>query len=529
MKKRNIAILVALFVGAFSLNGRVLIDGAKDQLTDKLEFLDSEKRKNKRRIFFSDRAYEKKISGDYKGAIKDYKKALEIDPSYISASFWYYQIAYIKEEKFKDYYGAIADITKAISKEKENNLNRRSHRFYKKRGLIKIKVGDYQGAIEDHTKEIELLGNYSYKYIIAKAYAARALNKEKLNDYQGAINDYTNAIELNPTDWAGKDGNLLYKYYSYRASLKIKLKYYLGAIEDFDYVINNELTQNDKKTLAFAYTNRGIAKAEIKDYAGAILDQKKAIKLYPYSNGSNQSNISKTYYLAGDMESSCMHLRNATYLGHKDAIRILNSSKGKEICKSTVEKKKQSDLACEEKYYESAMQKVKTGQFELAILDFSSVVNCNPKNGNAYFNMGNAFRDLKDYSGAIYNYTKAIKINPNDYEAYNNRGKAKSNLKDYLGAISDYKKAVEINPNFDDVYLKSGSLKLFNLKDYEGAITDFTFAIEINPKNTNLYFLRALAKEKAGDLKSACSDAKKAKLMGNFDIRNQGFIDRVCK
>ena len=47
MKRRNIAILVALFIGAFSLDGRVLIDGAKDQLTDKLEFLDGDTRKSK--------------------------------------------------------------------------------------------------------------------------------------------------------------------------------------------------------------------------------------------------------------------------------------------------------------------------------------------------------------------------------------------------------------------------------------------------------------------------------------------------
>ncbi len=67
MKKRNIAILVALFIGASSLQGCSLVDGAKDQVTDKLEFLDGDKRKLNKIKFYKERA----VKRDKKGIIKE--------------------------------------------------------------------------------------------------------------------------------------------------------------------------------------------------------------------------------------------------------------------------------------------------------------------------------------------------------------------------------------------------------------------------------------------------------------------------
>ena len=43
----------------------------------------------------------------------------------------------------------------------------------------------------------------------------------------------------------------------------------------------------------------------------------------------------------------------------------------------------------------------------------------------AYYNLGNVKRELKDYYGAISDYTKAIEINPNFKSAYKNRGISK--------------------------------------------------------------------------------------------------------
>ena len=59
--------------------------------------------------FYFNRAYDKANNGDHYGAISDYTKAIEINPSEGA----YYNRGFSKR-KVKDYYGAISDYTKAI-------------------------------------------------------------------------------------------------------------------------------------------------------------------------------------------------------------------------------------------------------------------------------------------------------------------------------------------------------------------------------------------------------------------------------
>ncbi len=59
-------------------------------------------------------------------------------------------------------------------------------------GIEKSQKGDYYGAIADFTKAIEQYPNES------KPYHYRGINKYNLKDYAGAIEDFTKAVELNP-------------------------------------------------------------------------------------------------------------------------------------------------------------------------------------------------------------------------------------------------------------------------------------------------------------------------------------------
>ncbi len=73
-------------------------------------------------------------------------------------------------------------------------VNAESSVFYYNRGNDKYDVGDYYGAIADYTKAIEISPRE------ADAYYNRGLAKHDLNDYYGAIADYTKAIEINPRE-----------------------------------------------------------------------------------------------------------------------------------------------------------------------------------------------------------------------------------------------------------------------------------------------------------------------------------------
>ena len=63
---------------------------------------------------------------------------------------------------------------------------------YNNRGLAKFNLKDYSGAIADCTKAITLNPQFT------EAYINRANNEITLNDYFTAVSDYSKAIAINP-------------------------------------------------------------------------------------------------------------------------------------------------------------------------------------------------------------------------------------------------------------------------------------------------------------------------------------------
>ena len=98
--------------------------------------------------FYFNRAYEKAENGDHYGAISDYTKAIEINPSEGA----YYNRGNAKSN-LEDYYGAISDYTKAI----EINPNDKS--AFKNRGISKKRIGDMKGACSDWRQTVFLSPN----------------------------------------------------------------------------------------------------------------------------------------------------------------------------------------------------------------------------------------------------------------------------------------------------------------------------------------------------------------------------------
>jgi tetratricopeptide (TPR) repeat protein len=147
---------------------------------------------------YNDKGDKKYDLEDYKGAIADYNKAIQLKPDYALA---YYSRGTVKYN-LTDYKGAITDYNKAIQ------LNPSDTSAYYNRGLAKYNLQDYTGAITDYNKYIQL------KPDDADAYYNRGGAKDDLKDYIGAISDYNKAIRLNP-DYA--------KTYNSRGTLKYNL------------------------------------------------------------------------------------------------------------------------------------------------------------------------------------------------------------------------------------------------------------------------------------------------------------------
>lgn len=103
---------------------------------------------------------------------------------YSQTSSEYYKSGNAKV-KSKDYRGAIVDYNRAIE------INPRYVEAYFQRALSKSDLKDTKGAIEDYTKVIELQPDH------AQAYVGIGIEKDVLKDYVGAIASYSKAIEFN--------------------------------------------------------------------------------------------------------------------------------------------------------------------------------------------------------------------------------------------------------------------------------------------------------------------------------------------
>ena len=68
------------------------------------------------------------------------------------------------------------------------------------------------------------------------------------------------------------------------------------------------------------------------------------------------------------------------------------------------------------------------GNSDRGIQDYDQAIRLKPYFANAYYNRGNAYALLKDYSRAIQDYNEAIRLNPDFAEAYYLRGVTYGNL-----------------------------------------------------------------------------------------------------
>jgi tetratricopeptide (TPR) repeat protein len=119
-------------------------------------------------------------TSDYAGAIRDFNKAIELDPKLAGA----YGGRGLAEYKLCDYKGAIRDLNKAIE------LNPKLAVSYHNRGNAKFKSGDYKGAIKDYDIHIALEPNDSIDYF------NRGLSRSNLGDKKGALEDLKKARDL---------------------------------------------------------------------------------------------------------------------------------------------------------------------------------------------------------------------------------------------------------------------------------------------------------------------------------------------
>ncbi len=206
-------------------------------------------------LSFEFRAIAKNILQDYKSALTDFNKAIELSTNNLNTCFIFLNRRLLWEN-LKDRKKAFKDYEKAIE------LDSTCTYPYLNRGVIKqFWQDDYEGAMNDYNKAIEC------NTFFASAYNVRGSLKTTLKDFSGAMEDLDMAVEL--------DQNSTHAYKN-RAVLYYKLGNFEKVMEDCNKAI--EIAPD----FASAYFNRGNARFQLYDFAGAVHDYEKTLQIDRY-------------------------------------------------------------------------------------------------------------------------------------------------------------------------------------------------------------------------------------------------------
>jgi tetratricopeptide (TPR) repeat protein len=77
-------------------------------------------------------------------------------------------------------------------------------------------------------------------------------------------------------------------------------------------------------------------------------------------------------------------------------------------------------------------------------VDFTSVLDINPKDAFTYGRRGVVYRFKGDYDRAIADFTKQLEIDPENPDVYRSRSLAYADRRDNVSALADYNKAIEL-------------------------------------------------------------------------------------
>lgn len=394
----------------------------------------------------------KRKEKDYKGAILDLNRALEIKPDVSSLIYF----RGLNKFSLKDYPGALADFDDAI------RLRPKAIKVYFFRGMAHVLVGNNSEALKDVDLVIQAKTNIARRDLLLNI---RGTLKRKLNDYEGAIIDFNQALAVNPKNGAA---------YSGRGVIKQALKRNEEALSDFNQSI--KLAPESSSS----YNNRGYFYDELEDYEAAIVDYSQAIKLKP-DNAVAHLNRGVTKRKINDNQGALRDLNQAINLDPKQA----------------------------NFFAQRALTKQSLDDFPGAMSDFDQALRLEPKNPITYANRGSAKVQNKQYSSAIADFDEAIRLNPKDAISFNKRGGAKIKLEDYVGALEDFDRSLQLDPKNAITY-SNRAVTNVKLENYAEAVKDLDQSIQLDPSRVISFNNRGAAKNKLGDYNSAIADLNQA-------------------
>lgn len=145
-----------------------------------------------------------------------------------------------------------------------------------------------------------------------------------------------------------------------------------------------------------------------------------------------------------------------------------------------------------------AIEFTKAGQYDLAEVCWSKLIERQPDNAALWSNRGNVRVSQNKVEPALEDYTQAIAIAPFEPDPYLNRGAAYEATGNWQAAIDDYNRVLTLSPNDPAAYNNRGNAK-GGQGDWQAALADYEQSITIQPSFSLGYANYAIALFETGD------------------------------
>ncbi|WP_233202749.1 tetratricopeptide repeat protein, partial [Limnohabitans sp. JirII-31] len=125
-------------------------------------------------------------------------------------------------------------------------------------------------------------------------------------------------------------------------------------------------------------------------------------------------------------------------------------------------------------------------QYEQAVAHCDIAIGLNAKHFAAYTNRAIALQQLERLDEALISYDNAIALNSNNHENYLNKGVILRTLKNFDEALKSFEKTIELKSDCAEAYYNLGDAQAY-LKQFETALSSYDKAISIKPDYVDAY------------------------------------------
>lgn len=380
---------------------------------------------------------------------------------------------------------------------------------YNSRAFIERNAGRHDAALEYYRRALTH-SPQSAAYHMGRAYTLDAQEKRE--------------AALAAAETAAKAAPAAREPYELAGRLQIDLGRFAAAEAALDKAIANAPT-------AVLFKNRGQARRELKNYAGALADYREAIRLDPEwadplygmaltyrdQNMPDQqiAALDRATQLAPDwyqpylsrglalertgrlVEAIEQYKKAATIRPTSSApwtnaasvaIRVKNYDAAQKFATEAVKREAGSATA----QNNLAFAEYHLGHKQAALAAYDRSLAIDPRSQPSLFWRARTYSDLQEFDKAIADYTTLVGVNPNYGWAWVNRGQLYRLKRDYIAAWSDFDHILPGMANFSVTWLQWAEAGTITLQPYVAMRAKLDQNWNKGPASDGKYFARAL-------------------------------------